>query len=214
MKVFIAVPSLDQVSARFVQCLLDLKAPEGVELSYHLNMGTLVYDSRNTLAEKAIASKAEYTLWLDADMTFMPDTLIMMLQTMREKNLKVLTGMYFRRRHPWTPTLLKTLRINKMGVETADFGEIPTGLFEVEGCGFGCVLMKTDVLMNVLVAHGYMFSPIGIVGEDLSFCWRLRQCGYKIVCDPSIALGHEVHTVITKSNRRMFTHGNDVKTQE
>lgn len=214
MKVFIAVPCLDQLSARFVQCLLDLQAPEGVELSYHLNMGALVYDSRNTLAEKAIASKAEYTLWLDSDMTFMPDTLTMMLQTMREKNLKVLTGMYFRRRHPWTPTLLKTLRINKMGVETADFGEIPTGLFEVEGCGFGCVLMKTDVLMNVLVAHGYMFSPIGIVGEDLSFCWRLRQCGYKIVCDPSIALGHEVHTVITKSNRRMFTHGNDVKTQE
>ena len=214
MKVFIAVPCLDQLSARFVQCLLDLQAPEGVELSYHLNMGTLVYDSRNTLAEKAIASKDEYTLWLDSDMTFMPDTLTMMLQTMREKNLQVLTGMYFRRRHPWTPTLLKTLRINKMGVETADFGEIPTGLFEVEGCGFGCVLMKTDVLMNVLVAHGYMFSPIGIVGEDLSFCWRLRQCGYKIVCDPSIALGHEVHTVITKSNRRMFTNGNDVKTQD
>ena len=57
-----------------------------------------------------------------------------------------------------------------------------------------------------------MFAPINGVGEDLSFCWRARQCGYKIWCDPSIALGHEIRTIITKTNRGIF-NGNAIKTQ-
>ena len=215
MKVYVAVPCLDFVSARFVQCMFDLEAPEGVELERHLNIGTLVYHSRNHLAERAIGSKAEYTFWLDSDMTFMPDTLVGMLKTMRDNNLDILTGMYIRRHHPWTPTLYRKTNITKMGIETEDYEleDMPDELFEVAACGFGCVLMRTDVLMNVLVKYGPQFSPIGIVGEDLSFCWRARKCGYKIYCDPSIALGHEVHSVITRSNRSNYTNGNVVKTQ-
>lgn len=214
MKVYVAVPCLDQVSAKFVQCLLELEKPYDTEIEPHLNIGTLVYDSRRTLAEKAIGSKAEYTLWLDSDMVFMPDTLVGMLNTMRDKRLDILAGAYYKRRHPWTPTIYNKVRITGMGVEIENYDELPNELFEIEGCGFGCVLMKTDVLLNVLVKHGLMFNPIGIVGEDLSFCWRARKCGYKIYCDPSIVLGHEVHSVITKSNRSMFAHGNVVKTQK
>jgi GT2 family glycosyltransferase len=99
-----------------------------------------------------------------------------------------------------------------MGVVNEEFDEIPDEIFEVAGCGFGCVLMKRNVLWNVLCQHGYMFSPINTVGEDLSFCWRARQCGYKIYCDPTIALGHEIRTIITKSNRGIF-NGNAFKTQ-
>ena len=72
-------------------------------------------------------------------------------------------------------------------------------LFEVAGCGFGCVLMKTDLIRQVYKKFGRLFSPIGEVGEDLSFCWRARQCGYKLICDPTIELGHVAHTMVTKS---------------
>ena len=99
-----------------------------------------------------------------------------------------------------------------MGVVTEEFDEIPDGIFEVAGCGFGCVLMKRSVIWNVLCQYGYMFSPINNVGEDLSFCWRARMCGHKIYCDPTIALGHEIRTTITRSNRGLF-NGNAIKTQ-
>ena len=214
MKVFVAIPSLDQVSARFVQCLLDLETPPDTEVLKRLNAGTLVYDSRNALAEKAIGSKAKYTFWLDTDMTFMPDTLTMMIKTLEDNRLDILAGMYYRRRPPFTPTIFSRVDVSeKVGVQTADFNEIPNELFKIAGCGFGCVLMKTDVLMNVLVRFGTMFSPLSGVGEDLSFCWRARKCGYEIYCDPSIVLGHEVHSVITKSNRSMYTNGYVVKAQ-
>lgn len=208
MRVYVAVPCLDKISARFAQCIADLESPKDTDVKIHYNIGTLVYDSRDSLAEKAIGSRSEYTFWLDSDMTFMPDTLVMMLDTMQKENLDILVGMYYRRRHPFTPTLFKRFDISPTaGIRQEEFDEIPNGLFKVAACGFGCVLMKTDVLMNVLVKHGAMFSPINKVGEDISFCVRARQCGYDIWCDPSIALGHEVHTIITRSNRSQFIHG-------
>ncbi len=213
MKVFIAIPCMDTLSAKFAQCLVNLvnhKRDFDVEVGFHI--GSLVYDSRNKLAERAINSDADYVLWLDSDMTFVPDTLDMMIDTLKSNNYEILTGMYFRRRPPFTPTLFQELRITNHGTVTAEFDEIPDSIFEVAGCGFGCVLMNRNVLWNVFCQNGGMFAPINGVGEDLSFCWRARQCGYKIWCDPSIALGHEIRTIITKTNRGIF-NGNAIKTQ-
>ena len=213
MKVFIAIPCMDTLSAKFAQCLVNLvnhKRDFDVEVGFHI--GSLVYDSRNKLAERAINSTADYVLWLDSDMTFMPDTLDMMLDTLKKNNYEILTGMYFRRRPPFTPTLFEELRILPTGTVTKEFDDIPDEIFEVAGCGFGCVLMSRNVLWNVFCKNGNMFAPINGVGEDLSFCWRARRIGHKIYCDPSIALGHEIRTTITKSNRGMF-NGNAFKTQ-
>ena len=213
MKVFIAIPCMDTLSAKFAQCLVNLvnhKRDFDVEVGFHI--GSLVYDSRNKLAERAINSTADYVLWLDSDMTFMPDTLDMMLDTLKTNNYEILTGMYFRRRPPFTPTLFEELRILPTGTVTKEFDEIPDEIFEVAGCGFGCVLMSRNVLWNVFCQNGNMFAPINGVGEDLSFCYRARRIGHKIYCDPTIALGHEIRTTITKSNRGMF-NGNAFKTQ-
>ena len=214
MKVFIAIPCMDTLSARFAQCLVNLvnnKHDFDVEVGFHI--GSLVYDSRNKLAERAINSDCDYILWLDSDMTFMPDTLDIMVKELEDNNYEILAGMYYRRRPPFTPTLFKELRIMPTGTVAKEFDEIPEEIFEVAGCGFGCVLMKRNVLWNVLCQHGYMFSPIDNVGEDLSFCWRARMCGHKIYCDPTIALGHEIRTTITKSNRGIFNNGYAFKTQ-
>lgn len=213
MKVFIAIPCMDTLSAKFAQCLVNLvnhKRDFDVEVGFHI--GSLVYDSRNKLAERAINSTADYVLWLDSDMTFMPDTLDMMLDTLKKNNYEILTGMYFRRRPPFTPTLFEELRISPTGTVTKEFDEIPDEIFEVAGCGFGCVLMSRNVLWNVFCQNGNMFAPMNGVGEDLSFCYRARRIGHKIYCDPTIALGHEIRTTITKSNRGMF-NGNAFKTQ-
>ena len=216
MKVFIAIPCMDNLSAKFAQCLSNLllyPRKYDIEVGYHI--GSLVYDSRNKLAERAINSNADYIFWLDSDMTFMPDTLNMMLKTLIDNNMAMLAGMYFRRRPPFTATLFKDVQISRIGVNCVPFDDIPEQIVEIGGCGFGCVLMRKDVLWNVMIQqneHGLLFSPVMGVGEDLSFCWRARKCGYKIYCDPTIALGHEIRTTITKSNRGMF-NGNVTKTQ-
>ncbi len=41
-----------------------------------------------------------------------------------------------------------------------------------------------------------MFAPIANNGEDIAFCWRARECGYKIYCDPSVECGHVGYSVV------------------
>lgn len=203
-KIMIAIPCMDQVPAPFCQSVTMLKKVGLTAISFQI--GSLIYNSRNDLAKKSIEIGADYVLWLDSDMTFDPDTLIKMHKTLTENNLDILTGLYFRRVPPYSPVLFDTLNMTDKGCEWSDWKdrELPSELFEVGGCGFGCVLMKTDVFFDVQGKFGDMFGPLNRVGEDLSFCWRARECGYKIYCDPSIICGHVGYGIIDQRFSREY----------
>lgn len=199
-KILIAIPCMDSVPAQFAHSLslLTSYGIDGVEISVRFNLGSLIYSSRNQLAGLALADDADLIMWFDSDMVFNPDTLIRMLKDI-DDGADFVTGVYYRRTEPFTPTLFKSLEIDgNNNAEFENYEDLPDSLFEVAGCGFGCVLMKTDIIRHVYKKFGRLFSPIGEVGEDLSFCWRARQCGYKLMCDPSMEFGHVAHTMVTK----------------
>lgn len=202
MKILIAVPCMDQVPAQFAQALATLNKVDG-ECLVAFQIGSLIYHSRDALARKAIECEADYILWLDSDMVFPPDTLARLLED-RESG-DIITGLYFRRVHPFSPVLFDKLEIENGKCDWTAFEKIPDDLFEVGGCGFGCVLMKTDIIFEISARFSELFSPIGRIGEDISFCWRARQCGYKIVCDPKISLGHVGHHVVTRDFYETYT---------
>ena len=203
MKTLIAVPCMDSVAFQFCQSLALLQK-EG-ECSLAMKAGSLIYTARNDLATMAIQMNADYVFWLDSDMTFQPDTLVRMMKTLKEKDLDILTGLYFRRVPPYSPVLFNKLDIKGVSCDWSEFREIPKDLFEVGGCGFGCVLMKTDVFYDVQSRFSTMFAPIGNNGEDVAFCWRARECGYKIWCDPSVVCGHVSHAIVNEDFYKVFT---------
>ena len=195
MKVLIAVPCMDTVPSQFAQSLAVLNKVENCAIAFQ--MGSLIYTSRNNLASMAVQNECDYVLWLDSDMIFPPDVLQKLLED-REKG-DIITGVYYRRVKPFKPVLYSKLEINDEGCDWLGYDDYPTDdLFEVAGCGFGCVLTPTNVFLDVAQKFGDMFAPINGVGEDLSFCWRAKQCGYKIMADPSIQCGHVGHYVIDR----------------
>lgn len=194
MKVLIAVPCMDQVPAQFAQCLATLGKVDKTIVAFQI--GSLVYTSRNDLAQIAIKQGCDYIFWLDSDMMFPPDALVRMFKSLEHGD--IVSGLYFRRVAPFTPVIYDKLDIDDTGCHYTEPKEIPDGIFEVAGCGFGCVLMPTDIMLDVIEKYGSPFTPINGIGEDLSFCWRARQLGFKIVCDPDIPLGHVGHHVITR----------------
>lgn len=202
MNILIAVPCMDQVPAQFAQSLAMLdKGGNPVAIAFQVS--SLIYTSRNELGQKAIEMGADYVLWLDSDMVFRPDTLIKLLES--SKDGRIMTGMYFRRSAPYTPVLMQKLEVkNDKECEFEDLEEIPEGLFNVAGCGFGCVLMPGDALLSVMAKYNDLFTPNWGMGEDLAFCYRARQCGYEIVCDPSIPLGHVGNHIITRGLYEAF----------
>lgn len=203
MKTIIAVPCMDQVPAPFCQSLALLQKPEG-ECTLVMKSGSLIYTSRNDLATMSLQAEADYIFWLDSDMVFKPDTLVRMMKTIRENDIDILTGLYFRRVPPYSPVLFDQLDINGVECRFTEFKEIPDHLFEVGGCGFGCVLMKTDVFLDVHSKHRNLFAPLGNNGEDVAFCWRARNCGFKIWCDPSVILGHVGYSVVDDQFWKVF----------
>lgn len=199
-KILIAVPCMDMVSARFAQCLTTMRKVGKCTVSFLI--GSLVYDSRNKLAALALDMEADYILWLDSDMVFDADTLERMMDVLDEHpEIDVLSGLYFRRGHPFTPVLFSKLEPKEDGtLEHEGVEAVPDELFEVAGCGFGCVLMRTDMLLDIAAKEGggVWFTPLATAGEDTAFCIRARENGYKIFCDPSITLGHMAYTPVTK----------------
>lgn len=206
MNILIAVPSMDSVPAVFAQSLAMLEKVGNCAIAF--KVGSLVYTSRNELAQQAIKMGADYIFWLDSDMAFEADTLKQMLKTMEENKLDILSGVYFRRNPPYTPVLFNKLETSdEEKVDFSEFEKIPDGIFEIGGCGFGCVLMKTDVLISVLGRFRTFFNPMKGAGEDLAFCIRARECGYKIYADSSISLGHCSHSLVTKQFFEAYSLG-------
>lgn len=203
MKILIAVPCMDQVPAPFCQSLAQLQKTG--ECTLMMKSGSLIYTARNDLATAAIQIDADYVFWLDSDMVFKPDTLIRMMETLKEKDLDILTGLYFRRVPPYSPVLYDKIEIEGVACDYSEFDSIPDDLFEVGACGFGCVLMRTDVFFDVQSKFGNMFAPIGNNGEDVAFCWRARQCGYKVICDPNVICGHVGYSVVDDQFFKAFS---------
>ncbi len=196
MKILIAIPCMDQVPALFARSLACLQKVGDCQIAFQ--MGSLVYTARNDLATYAMKEGFDYVLWLDSDMVFEPNLLERLLKHMNDET-KMVTGIYYKRRPPYSPVLFKTMEPRSNGGwNFSDYEDYPEkGLFEVGACGFGCVLMATEVILDVQIKHGYLFHPMNSGGEDISFCWRARQCGYKIMCDPEIICGHVGNVVIT-----------------
>lgn len=206
MRTMIAVPCMDQVPALFTNSLASLQKVD--ECTLAMQIGSLIYDSRNQLAAKAIQMNYDYVFWLDSDMVFPTDTLVYMHKVMAENNLDILSGLYFRRRPPYSPVLFDKFEIDDSGCHWTEFEDIPDSLFEIGACGFGCVLMKTSVLVGTYLDHnGQLFQPIMGVGEDCAFCWRARESGYKIWCDPKATLGHVGHMTVTKEMHDILKNG-------
>lgn len=197
-KYLIAVPSMDYVAAGFAASLAMLQKDGEALVSFIC--GSLIYDARNKLAAQAIKLEADYVMWLDSDMTFQPDTMRKLAETMERENADIVSGLYFRRSAPYTPVAFDKVDIHEDGTSShEDYHGPLEGVHEVEGVGFGCVLMKAQVLMDVFGTYGGGFNPLGGFGEDLSFCWRARQLGFKLVLDTDVKCGHIGHITVTES---------------
>ena len=197
-KYLIAIPCMDSMPTPFVAALTGLKR---VGLSKHsFLVNSLVYDARNALAQEAIETGADRILFLDSDMFFPTDMMERMIKDMNG-GAEFVSGLYFKRRFPTSPCIYKTVKVQH-GVGNAEaYDNYPRDtIFPIDGCGFGAVMLNVSLLKHVWDKYGKPFNPIpGVLGEDLSFCWRARQLGHELKCDSSIKVGH-VGTFIFNEN--------------
>ena len=183
IRVMIAIPTLDYIPYKFVESLVGLTDHlhnKGIEHDVIFQGGTLVYMGREALCKKMLSGYYSHMLWLDADMTFGADILDKML----DDDLDFVTGVYRGRHGEHKYCLFEKLLPEKR------FEALPNKIFEVAGCGFGCVLVKRKLLERVKDVHHTWFTPSSFFGEDVAFCDRVDKIGVKMWCDPDVKCGH------------------------
>lgn len=193
MKLLIGVPCVDYMNTEFVKSLtaLVLKIQrDGVDFTLFLNPGSLIHIARDRIASKAINEGYTHVLWLDSDMVFGTE----LLDDLMFCGKPFVTGICASRRQPYVGCVFSQIDdLNHLKrVE-----EIPDTAFEVQGCGFACVLIETEILKDVMTHNdGTCFLPMASYGEDLAFCMRARRLGHHIWAEPTVRPGHISHTAV------------------
>jgi len=196
-KLLIAVPCLDSLPATFVSSLCNMLGSGTIgNASIGFEVQSLVYESRNILAAKAVNGGYERILWLDSDMCFEPD-LAKRLAADMDEGRDFVSAVYFKRRLPTSPVIAKHIDWyedeNGWPQSLAEtYEDYPKdSVFEIAGCGFGAVMMKTELLTMALTAFRCTpFTPMPYLSEDYAFCWRLGKLGVKMWADSRIPIRH------------------------
>jgi len=186
-KVLIAVPALDTMPTQTAYSMLSLKRDCPSRFSFIVRASCA--DARNLLAREAIESSADRVLWIDSDMVFNDDLMIRLGEDL-DAGWDMVCGLYFKRELPVTPVIYKS--IDRETGKAEQYLDYPRDqLFPIAGCGFGAVMMDTDMLGKMRLFNDFHpFTPFTRLSEDLSFCKRAAAVGARMACDSRIKVGH------------------------
>ena len=172
----IAVPHLEMIHSEFFTSFRKLKRPKYLHESFI--KGTLITKARNDLVEKF---KGDWLLFIDSDMTFEPDALNKLIA----HDLDIVGGLCFRRVPPYNPTIYQKINGSLKWQWQHEYPK--DSLFEVDATGCAFMLIKKRVFEKLKKPY---FEYNGNVSEDLFFCHKAKEAGFKIWIDSSVKIGH------------------------
>lgn len=185
--ILIAVPTDKYIEPETFKSIYDLEVPPGHNLTFQPFISDQVDQIRNLIAHWA--QHYDYLFSVDSDISFKPDTLKKLLAHDKD----VVSGLYIQRKPGQ-----HILELYNNGINISYNSIKGKGLIEVDGCGFGCVLVKSQVIRDIGYPQFVYKSAIdhaNTVSEDTYFCLRAKEKGYKIFADTSIHCGHHGSSV-------------------
>ena len=191
LRVMIGVPVYQSCHVETMSSIYDLNIPYGVATQLAFAKGYTVDQSRNHLATAALQNGFDYVFFVDADVILPPDA----LQKLLALDAPIACGWY---RKKMDTHVTELFRADENGGMTNITSLPESGVIELSGCGFGCTLVKCDVLRSVSnrLWFEYVQRADGFVcSEDIDFCIKAAQKGHKIVADASLRCGHIGQTI-------------------
>lgn len=163
----------------------------------------MVADARNLMVQKVLELGCTHVLFTDDDHVLPQDALMRLL----EHDVDIVGALAFGRKKPYNPCVYNafTLAGNEISLTSVDL--IKQGLQQVTAIGFSFVLVKIDVFKQMpfpWFVYGDkslgIHDKLGGLGEDLSFCIKAGNAGYKIHCDTDLVVPHIGDPIIVDEN--------------
>jgi GT2 family glycosyltransferase len=197
IKVTIGIPTNRGLRPKMAQAVLELVAHGGYD--FHILVaeeGYTIAENRNYIAVQACNNKSDYLLFIDDDMVFPPDTLDRLLAHKKE----IVSIAYHSR---GSKDKIKLVENDIMAIAETEKGKYINfetnndpkykQLFECFAGGTGTMLIKTEVFLKTKrpwFEFTYFENGKCKEGEDWNFCFKAKEAGYKIWCDPTLKVGH------------------------
>jgi len=185
--ILIAIPTNKYIEPETMKAIYDLKVPEGYKTFFQFFYGYQIDQIRNLIA--SWAARYDYLFSVDSDISFAPDTLKKMLS----HNKDIVSGLYRQRKHD--EHVIEVYELTPQGgctnIPYEKIKSIP--FLEIAGCGMGCALIKGEVFRAIPYPHFVYHSAIdhrNTVSEDIDFCRKVREKGFKMYADTTILCDH------------------------
>jgi hypothetical protein len=221
LKVVACIPGRE-FSGRFFDAWNEFVArchASGIELTVSRRYDAVVYYARNKVAGGSVklgpkqapwAGEVDYDymLWIDSDVMFTFED----FQALLRHKVDVAAGLYlmadnarFAAVERMDPKVFAAAGEFEF-LTPAAVAERP-GLFAVDYCGFGFMLIRRGVFERLTYPWFrpiYFEAPSGAVdftSEDVGFCLEARKAGIAIHVDPKVIVGHEKPVVLDPRGR-------------
>lgn len=187
-KILIAIPTARNIEAETFKAIYDLEIPQGYQTTFQYFYGYNIDQVRNLIADWVVKG-FDYLFSVDSDIAFPPNTLKKLLSHDRD----VVSGLYIQRKPG--QHILEIYEANDHGgVSNIPYGKLKgRNLVEVQGCGFGCVLVKAEVLKTIGYPQFKYRSALDhnhTISEDVDFCKKALAKGFRIWADATIKCRH------------------------
>jgi hypothetical protein len=189
VKLAIALPAKEQAPEwGFVDSLVVMEKPFDwayLRPTFPVDFAESLDDVRNSLIQQAFEADCTHILMLDTDQKYPQD----LIRRMFAHNKPIVRARVHRRYPPFDPICL---RMDPEGryVHVPDEEWEAGGLVEVDATGvFACGLFDMIVFENISAPWCESDKKKG-VGEDIAFCRKAREAGYKIYVDCDLEIPH------------------------
>lgn len=221
-KIFVGTPHHRDMEPEYVVSVFGLVhqlSSKGWDVTYRPVEGGLVHQQRNAIFKDAYEEKVDYLLMVDSDSVFNAEDVFVMLDSGKD----VVGALYRQKVPPFLPI------VYKMSEEKGDgyfrrllWKEVPQEMFVCGAIGGGLLLVSNKILRALWKEEefpetGYPFNLIQRkdgkqLGEDMSFCMRVRKAGFDVWCYPSETMGHV--GVLNARNNSAFIINKDAEEGE
>lgn len=130
-------------------------------------------------------------LWIDSDIAWKPEDVIKLYESDKD----IISGAYLFANG-------EVAAYEKFLSKGYSFEDIKdkTNLMEIDGCGFGFVCVKSGVFESLsrpwfqqvmtTVKRDEEEYQFPVMGEDISWCMRVKEKGYEVWLDPTVQVTH------------------------
>jgi cellulose synthase/poly-beta-1,6-N-acetylglucosamine synthase-like glycosyltransferase len=188
-RILAAIPTAKNIEVETFKSIFDQVVPANHKLEFQYFYGYNIDQVRNLIAHWTIINGFDYLLSVDSDIVLPTDALGKMLTADKD----IVSGIYIQRKHDVKiPEIY--LKNQHGGVTNAPLAMLQhNNLMEIDGCGFGCALIKTNVLKDIGYPQFVYHDTLDFqytVSEDVDFCRKAKDKGFRIFADCSIRCEH------------------------